>query len=113
MIRIIRSGISAVAIAGGVLAIFGPAVSSFASAKPAATIFEPKPAAARSLFVPAVDANRAGADALYGVSCLAWTRCVAVGTRVAGSSGVLHPLAELWTGKSWQVAGAPDPTTMP
>ena len=101
MIRIIRSGIGGMAIAGGVLAVF-------ATTAGAAQIPGPKPV----MVAPAITAQRVGTDALYGVSCVAWTRCVAVGTRLAGTSS-LRPLAEQWTGSRWQIAAVPGPAKMP
>jgi hypothetical protein len=104
MIRKIRLGISAVTIAGGVLAAVSGAVPSLASTSGAPPKLGPKPA----VFAPAAARQGNGTDALYGVSCLSWSRCVAVGTRLAGTSA-LRPLAERWTGKRWQVNAVPRP----
>jgi hypothetical protein len=104
MLRIIRSGIGGIAIAGGMLAVlFGGLPSAGAVARPG-----PKPV----MVTPAIAAQRAGSDALYGVSCVTWTRCVAVGTSLAGSTS-LRPLAERWTGSKWKVASVPRPAKMP
>ena len=108
MIRTIRSGISGMAIAGGVLAVLFSAAPSFASAPGAIPKLGPKPA----LLAPEIAGQRTGTDALYGVSCVSWTRCVAVGTRLAGTSA-LRPLAERWTGSAWQVDAVPGPAKMP
>src|SRR5712691_1151664 len=104
MIRTIRSGISAMTIAAGVLTAMVAAVPSFASITDAVPKLGPKPV----VFAPAVARQGSGNDAFYGVSCISWTRCVAVGTRLAGSSA-LRPLAERWTGSRWQVNAVPRP----
>jgi photosystem II stability/assembly factor-like uncharacterized protein len=108
MIRTIRSGISGLAIAGGMLAALFSAVPAFASGPAAVPKLGPKPV----MLAPAIAGQRTGNDALYGVSCVSWTRCVAVGTRLVGSSA-LRPLAEQWTGTRWQVAAVPGPAKMP
>lgn len=92
--------IAMMAIAGGALCAVLPAGSSFAAG--------PRPALAG----PAVARQGTGNDALYGVSCVTWTDCVAVGTRLAGSSA-LRPLAERWTGSHWQITSVPTPAKMP
>lgn len=62
---------------------------------------------------PAIAGQATRNDALYGVSCITWTRCLAVGTRVAGSALAFRPLAELWTGARWRVMPTPTPARLP
>lgn len=64
-------------------------------------------------FAPAISGERVRNNALYGVSCITWTRCIAVGTQVAGSEMAFRPLAEQWTGTRWHVMSMPDPVEMP
>jgi hypothetical protein len=99
-----------------IAALLSAAVLSTTSAADAAGIPGPRyraPFSARSVFAPAIAGRVVHNDALYGVSCVTWTNCLAVGARVAGSSVALRPLAEQWTGTRWQVAAVPDPVTMP
>jgi hypothetical protein len=51
-------------------------------------------------------------DALYGVSCTAWTQCMAVGSRAAGAAANFRPLAEWWDGASWRVLPMPGPARL-
>jgi hypothetical protein len=64
-------------------------------------------------FAPSIANQAAKNNVLYGVSCVTWSRCVAVGARVAGSALDFRPLAELWTGTRWQVMPTPAPTKLP
>lgn len=108
MNRTIRSAMCATTIALGVIA----ATPSFTSAAIAGPQYR-APFSARAVFAPAIAGQLVRDDALYGVSCVTWTRCVAVGARVAGSSVALRPLAERWTGTRWQVMRIPDPVKLP
>lgn len=105
----IRTAISAMTVACGVIAASILAVVSVAPAANAAGT----PFFARPVFAQAIAGVSVRDDALYGVSCTTWTRCVAVGTRVAGSSAALRPLAEQWTGSRWRVTPVPDPARLP
>jgi hypothetical protein len=50
-------------------------------------------------------------NALYGISCLKWTQCYAVGSRVAGNAANFRALAEEWNGRRWKVTSMPQPVT--
>lgn len=110
MIWTVRQIKCGAAITGLVIAV----LFSFTSATKAAGVALPKPATPISrLFAPATANGRVSDNALYGVSCITWTRCVAVGTRVAAGPAALRPLAEQWTGARWQVVPVPDPASLP
>ena len=48
-----------------------------------------------------------GPHALYGVSCVSSTRCVAVGSTTKGA-GIQRTLVESWNGTKWSVASSPN-----
>lgn len=65
------------------------------------------------VFVPSIADHAVRNNLLYGVSCVTWSRCVAVGARVAGSALAFRPLAELWNGARWRVMPTPSPAKLP
>lgn len=113
MNRTIRSAIGAMTIACGVIAALLSAVLSSTAAEAGGAPKHGTPFSARPVFTPEMAGQLARNDALYGVSCITWTRCVAVGARVAGSPAALRPLAEQWTGARWRVVDVPDPVKLP
>lgn len=102
------SGLAIVALLSAVLYVTPNAKAAVESrTKPAVLI------PAGPLFTPAIGGQRVRNNALYGVSCVRWTLCIAVGTQAAGSGLAFRPLAERWTGARWLVMPAPDPVTTP
>lgn len=47
-------------------------------------------------------------SALLSVSCTSATHCVAVGADSASATGAIHPLAEVWNGRTWATQTAPN-----
>jgi hypothetical protein len=98
--------IACVAIAGlssGIL----PGISAATASTPATMT---APMTAR--LAPAVTDGGAHNNALYGISCIKWTQCVAVGSRASGAATSFRPLAERWDGRSWKVVPMPRPADL-
>jgi hypothetical protein len=98
--------IACVAIAGLSSGALGTP-SANAVAPPALTA----PATAR--VGPTVSSGLAHNNALYGISCIKWTQCQAVGSRAAGAATNFTPLAEQWNGHRWKVLHMPGPGERP
>jgi hypothetical protein len=62
-----------------------------------------------SIQVNPVPSDNGGADALYGISCVSTSWCVAVGDYVSSTTLLDLPLIESWNGKSWKVSPSPIP----
>ncbi len=93
-------------LASGILLNTSPAT---AGTTPAALTV---PATARLGSSPAVTSGHVHNNALYGVSCLKWTQCVAVGSRATGTAVNFRPLSELWNGRHWKVTPMPGPSSL-
>src|SRR5260370_14445616 len=65
------------------------------------------------VFAPSVASLAMRNNALYGVSCMSWTRCIAVGAQAAGTALAFRPLAEQWTGAHCRVLPSPTPARLP
>lgn len=101
MTRTIRWCLSFTALISAVLCVM-PVAKVAQQSRPKPEVLIP----AGPLFTPTIDGQRMRDNALYGVSCVTWTLCIAVGTQAAQSELGFRPLAEQWTGARWRVIGA-------
>ena len=105
------AGVTIAGLASGILLNTYPATAGTAPA--AMTVPTTAPATVRfGPSGPAVASGHVHNNALYGISCLKWSQCLAVGSRATGSAVSFRPLAEQWNGRHWKVISMPGPTSL-
>src|ERR1700683_1264336 len=106
------AGVTIAGLASGILLNTYPATAGTTPA--AMTVPTTAPATVRfGPSGPAVASGHVHNNALYGISFLKWSQCLAVGSRATGSAVSFRPLAEQWNGRHWKVISMPGPTSLP